>query len=299
MKRLLLIFLILLLLLVGCAWYGTADEAEEDGYLLYFQERDLDDGAGGSALRAVETRVPEGETAQVAEGLVRGLLSGPHDETLTNPIPAGTTLLSLTLEGSRAVVDLSSTYGTLSGVALTLADQALTLTLTQLPEIASVKITVRGRELAYRSAQVFTGRDVLLAPEGDVISTVPVTLYFPDEDGLLTAEERVLELYEGDTQVSAVVRGVEDGPLDKTLSDALPEGFRVKSVWLEEDLCYVNLSSGALDTLSEDTPLEQALWALARSLCSLDTVSEVRFLVDGEFAELYGTADVAQPYSLF
>ena len=86
---------------------------------------------------------------------------------------------------------------------LTLADQAITLTLTQLPDILSVQITVRGQELAYRSKQVFTARDVLVAPEGDVVGTAEVTLYFPDESGVLQPEERTLELYEGDTQVSA------------------------------------------------------------------------------------------------
>ena len=101
----------------------------------------------------------------------------------------------------------------LSGVELTLADQAITLTLTQLPDILSVQITVRGQELAYRSKQVFTARDVLVAPEGDVVGTAEVTLYFPDESGVLQPEERTLELYEGDTQVSAVARALENGPL--------------------------------------------------------------------------------------
>ena len=108
--------------------------------------------------------------------LMQELLAGPQDETLRSTIPAGTALLSLDMEGSRALVDLSTPYGTLSGVALTLADQAITLTLTQLPDIMSVKITVRGRELAYREKQVFAARDVLLAPEGDVVSTVDVML---------------------------------------------------------------------------------------------------------------------------
>ena len=101
------------------------------------------------------------------------LLKGPLNETLKSPIPSGTTLLSLKVEGTRAFVDLSLAYSTLSGVALTLADCAITLTLTQLPEILSVKITVRGQELAYRDRQVFTTRGVLLAPEEDVVGTCP------------------------------------------------------------------------------------------------------------------------------
>ena len=65
-------------------------------------------------------------------------------------------------------------------------------------------------------------------------------------------------------------------------SHPLPEGFQVKSVWLEEATCYVNLSSALLEGL-EDGAVRTALRALESSLRSLDAVEEVRFLVDGEF----------------
>lgn len=275
------------LLLTGC---GGAQEKHTDGYLLYFQERNLRDAAGGGALRAERISLPEGlEPEAQAELLLTALLAGPTDETLKSVIPTGTTLLSVTVEGSRAAADLSSSYGMLSGVALTLADQAIALTLTQLPDILSVRITVRGQELAYRDKQIFTARDVLLAPEGDVVGTVEATLFFLNEKGILVPEVRALELYEGDTQAGAVARALENGPADSALSPSFPEGFRPRSVWLEGDLCYVNLSSAVLELLPEDAPLDMALGALRRSLRSLETVNEICFLVDGELAEYYGS----------
>lgn len=282
------------LLLSACG----AEQAGEEEYGLYFRERDLRDAAGGGALRAEVYPAPEQNlgTEELAEALMEALLAGPQDETLLSTIPVGTALLSLTLNGSQAMVDLSAAYSVLSGVELTLADQAIALTLTQLPEILSVRITVRGQELAYRSRQVFSGRDVLLAPEGDVVDTVAVTLYFPDASGVLTEEPRTLLLYEGDTQVSAVAQALADGPRDETLSAAFPEGFRPGSVWLEEHICYVNLPSRLLESLPEDAALDTALEALARSLCSLESVEETRFLVDGEFGAYYGSVDVSKPY---
>lgn len=300
MKKTLAFLLCCLLLVSGCAFRGTADREDGTAYVLYFMKADLK-GAPGSGALGTETiylRDMEGaEPGRLAEALLTELLKGPLDEGLKSPIPAGTTLLSLEMEGSRALVDLSAAYGTLSGVALTLADYAVTLTLTQLPEISLVKITVRGRELDYRDKQTFTARDVLLAPEGDVVSTVPVTLYFLNADGALTGEERTLALYEGDTQVSAVARAMENGPESKELSASLPEGFRVKSVWLEENVCYVNLSSALLEELPPETPLSTPIQALGRSLCSLEAVDETRFLVDGEFAELYGSVSIAEPFT--
>lgn len=284
------------LLLSGCAGREGKDEEDGTAYVLYFMAKDLETVSGGGALCAETIYLRDMEDAEpqeLASALVTELLKGPLDEGLRSPIPAGTSLLSLEVTGSRALVDLSAAYGMLSGVMLTLADYAITLTLTQLPDISLVKITVRGQELAYRDKQLFAARDVLLAPEGDVVSTVPATLYFLNTDGELTGEEQTLSLYEGDTQVSAVVRALERGPESKDLASAWPEGFRVRSVWLEEDVCYVNLSSALLEEGLPEEQLTAVLCALERSLCSLEAVRETQFLVDGEFASGYGFADAA------
>ena len=284
----------LLLLALGCA-QKTEEEAE--GYDLYFLRAEPE--MGGGALQAEKAYLPELENAdpeETAKGLMEALLQGPLDGALKSAVPMGTSLLSLEVSGGRALVDVSASYGSLSGVALTLADYAVTMTLTQVPEISSVKITVRGQELAYRNKQTFASRDVLLLPEEDVVGTVQAVRDFLDENGVLAPEERTLELYEGDTQVFAVARALENGPESKKLSAVLPEGFRVRSVWLEEDVCYVNLSSSQLETLAPEADLQTAADSLARSLCSLDTVDEVRFLVDGEFGRWYGSVDISEPY---
>lgn len=278
--------LALLLLLTGC----RREEPQRTAYLLYFQEADLTYSAGDGAFRTEDVYLFDEETAapgQLAEALVSELLKGPADETLKSPFPAGTTLRSLEIDGDRALVDLSPAYESLSGVALTLADSAIAMTLSQVPEISSVQITVQGRELAYRERQVLHIREILLTPGEDVVSTVDARLYFLDQQGRLIPEERTLELYEGDTQVSAVAKALERGPEDRGLLSPLPEQFQVNSVWLEEDICYVNLSSALLEGL-EEPALRTALQALESSLCSLDGVEAARFLVDGEFSQDLG-----------
>ena len=93
-----------------------------------------------------------------------------------------------------------------------------------------------------------------------------------------------------------MARALEAGPESRDLRAVQPEEFQVKSVWLEEDVCYVNLSSSQLEMLPEGTDLETTLRALAMSLSSLDSVAEVRFLVDGDFAQTYGGVSIADPY---
>ena len=298
MKRLILLLLCLVLAVaLGCRTVGDSSVGS-DAYDLYFREADLEAVSGGDALRAEKVVLPaevQGDVTKTAEALVKRLLAGPVDETLRSPFPVGTIMMSLEVDGGRALVDMSSSYGNLSGVALTLADYAITLTLTQLPEISVVNVTVRGKNISYRSTQDFTEKDVLFSTTEDVVSTLPVTLYFPDESGSLAPEEAVLELYEGDTQVGAVIKALENGPAGKHLRPVFPEGFQVKAAWLEDDICYVNLSSAALADLPEGSSLQTAAVAMVRSLNSLEQVGEVRFMMDGEFVQNYGAMPVKNP----
>ena len=299
-KRYLALFLCVLLI-GGCFLYHPREETvEEPLYVLYFRERDLTAAAGEGVLRreAADLKDTTGMTTdEIAEALVIELLAGPADDTLRRTISAGTTLNSLRIERTRAIVDLSATYGLLSGIELTMADQSIALTLTQLPEILSVEILVMGESLAYRDRQIFTGREVLLAPAGDVVGTVEAELYFLNEEGALQPVKRSLSLYEGDTQVGVVVKALESGPDEKGLIPVLPEGFRTGAIRLEDDVCYVNLSSHLEELLPEDVQISVTLQALAKSLCSLDSVAEVRFLVDGEYANYYGSAHIAKAYT--
>ena len=269
---------------------GVRQESGGSAYSLYFVERDLRSADGGDALRSEERTLEDSglSTEELAAALVAELLKGPVDPTLKSPFPKGTALLSADQKGTELRVDLSAAYSTLSGVGLSLADYAITLTLTQLPDVARVRITVAGRELDYRSRQVFLARDILTVPKEDVVGTVDASLYFVNGDGALTAEARTLNLYE----VSAVVRALENGPETKGLSAVLPEGFKVRKVWLEEEICYVSLSSALLEGQPEPETLSQAVLALEQSLLSLESVEEVRFLVDGELADTYGPIDL-------
>lgn len=165
----------LVLLSTGCAYAAVSSQRGEGDYELFFREADLTGVPGGDALRAEIVHLEEEQRQdpqEVARILLTALLEGPTDETLCSTIPAGTTLLSLELDGSLARVDLSAAYRSLSGISLALADYSIAMTLTQLREIAAVTITVRGQQLAYRDKQTFSERDVLLSSNEDVVSTV-------------------------------------------------------------------------------------------------------------------------------
>ena len=290
-RHILCLLLALALILSGCAAAAATAAQEEKNCQLYYLVRDLERApAGGDAIGSEVSTLPkesESPTETQAEDLMNALLSGPAGSGLRSPFPEGTRLLGVEVRGSHAKVDLSSAYRNLSGIDLTLADYCITLTLTQLSAIRSVSILVRGQELSYRDSQRFRPKDVLLSSTEDVVATVDVTLYAIDPEGQLSPVDRTLDLYEGDTQAEVLVAALRQGPWDKDWRSALPDWFSIQSVWLDDGVCYVNLLAS---TVPEDADREEAglaLQALRDSLSSLDSVREVRILVNGELAQYY------------
>ena len=264
---------LLLSLLCACA-AQRAQELDESGYEIYFLS-DPDSAGGSDAIRAQKKRIAlDGtmETEDCVRVLTEALLAGPDDQSLSSPIPEGTTLRSLKVSGRRAQIDLSAQYARLSGIDLSLADYCITLTLTQLPNVNAVSITADGHELPYRETQVLLSADTLLSSRESGLRPITVSLYFFDsERGELRAEQQTLALYEGQTRVNALLEALAQGPEDDTLVSLLPEDFSVISSRIENGVCYLNLSAdGGIP--ADGKARELMLDALERSLLSLSGV---------------------------
>ena len=262
---------------------GVRQESGGSAYALYFVERDLRSADGGDALRSEERTLEDSglSTEELAAALVAELLKGPADPTLKSPFPRGTALLSAEQKGTELRVDLSAAYSTLSGVGLSLADYAITLTLTQLPNVNAVSITADGRELPYRETQVLLSADTLLSSRESGLRPITVSLYFLDsKTGELRAEQQTLALYEGQTRVNALLEALAQGPEDDSLVSLLPEDFTVISSRIENGVCYLNLPANV--SLPEDEAARDLmLSALEQSILSLGGVDEVQFLIEG------------------
>ncbi len=292
MKRWLASALCLALLFSGCA---AASSDTDEGYTVYYLAGSAS-ARGSDAIQARDEQLELAEDAGVEEtaaAVVERLLLGSSDGMLASPIPSSVELLSLSVENRMAYVDFSSGYTQLNGVDLTLADYCLTLSLTALEGVSAVTILSQGRPLGQQPKAVFYERDVLLSTMDDVLRTVEVTLYFLNSDGVLSGEKRQLEIYEGQTLAENLVAALLAGPEDRTLTAAIPQGFAIHSVRVENGICYVNLPSDALDLLPEDEDQQRMiLWSLSDSLYSMEKVEGLRFLVDGQELLRFGSVPV-------
>lgn len=276
-------------LLAGC----QAEEPEESGFRLWGAGDLTEWSADSTALGSWGY-----DGAETVPAVMAALLAGPPaDSGLISAIPQGVTLLDWSLEDGVLLVDLSRPYGDLVGVDLTLADYCVTLTLTQLAGVEGVRITVNGSEISYRDRQVFYPSDIVLSGAEEEPIEVSAALYFRRADsGELGFELRVFRLTESEDPALAVLLALLAGPEDEGLSPLLPEGLEVNNLRVDDGVCSVDLSAALLDSVPED-PEEQrlVLTSLVNTLCSLDTVTAVQLLVDGEALERYGTIDTSRP----
>lgn len=259
--------------------FGCAPAREKDRGLVLWFPVDPELNMVSAALDAC----PYQGTEHTIPALMSALLAGPPEEELelTSLIPAGTRVLSWSLEEGVASVELSAAYAGLVGVDLTLADCCITLTLAQLPGVEGVRVTVNGGGQSYRDRRVLYPEDMLLAVAEESPAEVTAALYFRREGGdQLGFELRRFRLSEDRVPVKEVLDALAAGPEDEGLVPLLPEGLTVRSAWVDQGLCTADLSAALLDLPEGRRAL--AVSSIAETLRSLDGVEQVQILIEGE-----------------
>ena len=311
MKRRIVTLLLAALLLctaAGCGEKNAADGTENtSAYLRLYCPAELGEknksAGGGDAVNGIpiswkQVRSDDRGRQQQAQYIMELLLGGCTDKDFICPVPKGTAVNSCTVTGGTVSVDLSREYEQLVGVERTIADYCITLSLMQLDGIYAVRLTVNGLLPEGRTNGVYTSAEVLLTSPEDIVRTVKVTLYFPTGGGTLTGEERRLTVYEGETVAQAVVKALAERPMDSYAGSEqlLPEGFAVLDTKVEDGTCYLNLAGSVTALLPEDsTDQERMIQGLVDSLCSLEDVSQVQLMVDGEYQMMLGCVPISRP----
>ncbi len=312
MRRRIGIWLLALLLVwtaAGCGTKNTAADAAENtsAYLRLYCPADLSEknksAGGGDAVNGIpiswkQVRGDDRGRQQQAQYIMELLLGGCTDKDFICPVPEGTTVNSCTVTGGTVSVDLSREYEQMVGVERTIADYCITLSLMQLDGIYAVRLTVNGLLPEGRTNGVYTSAEVLLTSPEDIVRTVKVTLYFPTGGGTLAGEDRRLTVYEGETVAQAVVKALTERPMDSYggSEQLLPEGFAVLDTKVEDGTCYLNLADGVTALLPEDSAdQERMIQGLVDSLCSLEDVSQVQLMVDGEYQMMLGCVPISRP----
>lgn len=246
-----------------------------DSFLLYYAASS--DSTSPGALEGVAWNGDSGNVEEIFDALCQE----PEKPQLYTLIPGGTSLQSWTLSQGNLTLDLSGEYSTLSGVQLTIANYCISLTMCQLAAVDAVTITADGETMT--GEEWLTQEQVMLSGgEGDT-GQIYTRLYFPLSEGSgIGVEERQLEITEDRTALEAILAGLCAGPENRELSSYLPGSSSDITLWIDNEICYVNLTEEWVEELeSSPAGLETVLLCITNSLCSMEEVSSVQFLMDG------------------
>lgn len=288
MKKLFLWICLILCIFCGCKKVGGKTVT------LYFATAD------GQEMATEQRTVSD--SADLLEEAVRELLKGPKSPTLLRTIPEGTELIGTKTEGTVAEINLSEAFDTGSDTERLLARYALIYTACSVEDVKKVKITVNGKPVTSLRDGALLGalgmEDLSEADFGGGARKL-ITLYFANADGTkLVPEERQVELKEGENAETAAIRAIIEGPSSSSLVPTVSADTQLLSAETREGVCFVNLSRTFYENNTGGTSREtMAVYSIVNSLCALPDVREVRFLIEGETHETFGSLIFSEAFS--
>lgn len=276
-----LIFGILLLLTASAC--GREEVPEGTEYQVYYVSKS-------------ETKVEmhsywtQTESSQaILRELMRCLATTPEKLEYQAPLAMGFEVLGINLEEEKITINVNEDYKSLAVTTEVLVRAAIVRTLTQLPEIRFVEITVEGEPLVDSMGNLVgrMGADQFIDNDGNEINTYElarVKLFFASDDGTQLIAAYREKHYSTNTPIERfIVEELIAGPSGQVegLHPTVNPGTKIINVTTKDGICYVNLDENFL-TVPENVSMEAAVYSIVNSLVELSNINKVQILVNGE-----------------
>ncbi len=277
-KRLLCLLLCAFLIFVSCA-----RQTAGSSYTVYYLNSP-DEGSTAEVFRPFSFTTLENDSSALAEEMIRRLHTAPT-KGFAPLLTAETDIQSMRLEGSSLLLDFTEGFRDLEPIEQSVILSGLTRSLCAINGIDYIQITADGSSVPSRRGRNLTLSDVILTSSEldelryEQVIFLPnamrtglneksVTITVPDN---ISVEELVVNRV-----LSEIARGNN--------ADMVPADLKVISTETGNGVCYLNWSTQIMDLSRDDAPL--FLQAFVNSLCMMQQVRQVQFLVDGQTVSL-------------
>ncbi|HAW50565.1 TPA: hypothetical protein DCX16_06425 [bacterium] len=126
------------------------------------------------------------------------------------------------------------------------------------------------------------GERPIFFPKEDKIK---IRLFFPDEQAeYFVVEEREVEKKEKEEDIARlIIRELLKGPTNEDLYSAIPEGTKLREIYIYEDVLYVDFSPEISNNHPGGSTGEiMTIFSVVNSLCANLTQYSVQILIDGK-----------------
>ena len=300
MKKLTAIITVIVILftLTGC-FGSSSSNSELNVYFKNAQSNEL-------SVEKIEYKGSK-NTVDMANFAINKLSEGPLKKTNLRSIPENVTFSAVSVKNESATVDVSKEFTSFTGTDELLARFAVVRTLCDIPGITSVKITVEGENLISDT----TGKEIGFLSKKDIVtdigaggennvtdvtSTATITLYFSTSDAMaLKQEERKIATQDTLSIEKTVINELLKGPVSQELVSVIPSGTKLISAETRDGVCYVNFSEEFVTKFTGGTGM-LTVYSVVNSLCSIERISSVQILINGEKGAEFGNYVFDEPF---
>jgi germination protein M len=280
-----------LLCLAGLAACGKEELTGSNVYQIYVvNNEETKVEAHPHKLQAVEEEA-------ILNELVECLSTQPEKLEYKAPLSMGFEVLSMDLSDGKLSIDVDAAYRQLPATTEVLVRAAIVRTMTQVPGVRYVGMTVEGSQLLDNAGEAvgLMNADLFIDNDGNEINTYELTrvkLYFANAEGDKLVAAYREKYYSTNIPLERfVVEELIAGPSGQV------EGFypsvnpevKILSVMTKDGICYVNLDSSFL-TVVNNVSTEISIYSIVDSLVELSNINKVQILVNGEVPVSFGSS---------
>lgn len=218
------------------------------------------------------------------------LCAVPDNKELKATLTSGINIVNYSFDGEQVTVSLGEKYKELPRTTEVLTRAALVRSLTALPDVNYVMITVNGEPLTDGSGNAigFMTADMFVDNTGtqqiDAVGTVTLRLYFANEtgDGLIGINRELVH----NADISnvpmerVVIEQLISGPVNKDSYPTINPNTKILSVTVQDGVCYINFDSAFVTAVNNVTS-DVTIYSIVNSLAELCNINKVQILIDG------------------
>lgn len=277
---LLLLMTVLMICLAGCGKQQNQGTSVEISYL----------NKSETKIVTEEHYLEGATTKEMIVEVLTLLCSVPENKELKATLSGGINIINYSLEGEQVTVSLGEKYKELSRTTEVLTRAALVRSLTEIPGVTYVMITVGGEpltDLAGNAIGIMTA-DMFVDNEGEQMNSyekVTIRLYFANEsgDGLIPINRELVHNIDVSniSMEKLIVEQLIAGPANDESYPTINPQTKLLGVTVKDGICYVNLDSSFLTPVNNVTS-DVTIYSIANSLVELSNVNKVQISIDGK-----------------
>ncbi len=218
------------------------------------------------------------------------LCTVPDNKELKATLTSGINIITYSYDGERVIVSLGEKYKELSRTTEVLTRAAVVRSLTNIPEVKYVMITINGESLTDTSGNAIgiMTADMFVNNAGTQVetvnSTVTLRLYFANEEGDgLVAVNRELAHNADVSNVpmeKLVVEQLISGPVNDETFPTISPDTKLVNITVRDNICYLTFDSAILTAVNNVTT-DVTIYSIVNSLVELSNINKVQISIDG------------------